>query len=70
MTVVLSQTHCALRDGKEKQMGISQIILSVWDQEELHYIVEELIIALRYDYFRYDDEGNNLLDACRSEKER
>ncbi len=51
-------------------MRISRVILSVWDQEELHYIAEELIIALRYDYFRYDDEGNNLLDACQSEEER
>lgn len=45
-------------------------ILSVWDQEDLHYVVETLIIALRYDYFMYDDEGNYLPDACQSWEER
>lgn len=51
-------------------MIIPRKILSVWDQEDLHYVVEELIIALRYDYFMYDDEGNYLPDACQSRKER
>lgn len=51
-------------------MAIPRKVLSIWDQEELHYIAEELIIALRYDYFRYDDEGNYLLDAYQSSEER
>lgn len=50
-------------------MNMPRRVLSVWDQEELHYIAEELIIALRYDYFRYDDEGNNLLDDCHDKEE-
>lgn len=44
--------------------------MSVWDQEELHDIAEEVIIALRYHYFEYDDGGNNLLNACESREER
>lgn len=36
--------------------------LTVWDQEELHYIAEEVLIRLRYDLYLYDDEGNYLHD--------
>lgn len=33
-------------------------VLSVWDQESLHNVAEDVIIGLRYTRYRYDNEGN------------
>ena len=35
--------------------------LTVWDQEILHYLAEEILIRLRYCLYWYDDEGKDAL---------
>ena len=44
-------------------------ILTVWDQEDLHFQAEEVIIRLRYERHWYDEEGNYILNQL-SEEER
>lgn len=44
-------------------------ILSIWDQEDLHYVAEDVIVGLRYNRHHFDDEGNYIMDQL-SEKER
>ena len=44
-------------------------LLTIWDQEDLHYAAEEVITYLRYYSYWYDDDGNCIvLDL--PEKER
>lgn len=35
--------------------------LTVWDQEALHYLAEEILTRLRYCLYWYDDEGEDVL---------
>lgn len=44
-------------------------VLSIWNQEELHNIAEEVIVNLRYRRYYFDDEGNYIMDQL-SEEER
>lgn len=44
-------------------------ILSIWDQEDLHNVAEDVIVGLRYHRYYFDDEGNYIMRQL-SEKER
>ena len=44
-------------------------VLSIWDQEELHDVAEEVIVSLRYCRYYFDNEGNYIMDRL-SEEER
>ena len=37
-------------------------VLSIWDQEELHDVAEEVIVSLRYRRYYFDSEGNCIMD--------
>jgi len=41
--------------------------LTVWDQEELHYVAEEVIVGLRHVLYWYDDDGNSALEGLQGE---
>ena len=36
-------------------------LLTIWDQEDLHYAAEEVITCLRYYSYWYDDDGNCII---------
>ncbi len=44
-------------------------VLTVWDQEELHFIAEEVIVNLRHELYWYDDDGKRVFEGLRK-KER
>lgn len=44
-------------------------VLSIWDQEDLHNVAEDVIVGLRYNRYYFDDEGNYIM-AQLSEEER
>lgn len=44
-------------------------VLSIWDQEELHNVAEDVIVGLRYRRYHFDGEGNYIMDKL-PEKER
>ncbi len=43
-------------------------VLTVWDQEELHFIAEEVIVNLRHELYWYDDNGKRAFEGLRDEK--
>ncbi len=45
-----------------------QRTLTVWDQEELHYIAEEVIVHLRHELYWYDDNGKRAFEGLRGEE--
>lgn len=44
-------------------------VLSIWDQEDLHNVAEDVIVGLRYRRYYFDDEGNYIMHQL-SEEER
>lgn len=44
--------------------------LTVWDQEALYFIAEEVIVNLRYQGYWYDEEGNRILEKLSEEERR
>ena len=44
-------------------------VLSIWDQEDLHNVAEDVIVGLRYCRYYFDNEGNYIMDQL-SEEER
>lgn len=38
-------------------------VLTVWDQEDLHCLAEEVLIQLRHSIYLYDNDGNEVLDG-------
>ncbi len=45
-----------------------QRALTIWDQEELHYVAEEVIVNLRHELYWYDDNGKRAFEGLRGEK--
>lgn len=45
-----------------------QRALTIWDQEELHYVAEEVIVNLRYELYWYDDNGKRAFEGLRGEE--
>ena len=43
-------------------------VLSIWDQEELHDVAEEVIVSLRYRRYYFDSEGNYIMDQLSKEE--
>ena len=43
-------------------------VLSIWNQEELHNVAEEVIVSLRYYRYYFDDEGNYIMDQLSKEE--
>ena len=42
-----------VRNMRTKKLGLNDI-------EELNYLAEEVLVRLRYEFYQYDDEGNDL----------
>jgi len=45
-----------------------QRALTIWDQEELHYVAEEVIVRLRHELYWYDDNGKRAFEGLRGEE--
>ena len=45
-------------------------VLSVWDQEALHNVAEDVIVGLRYTRYCYDDEGNYIRHRLTEEEQK
>lgn len=44
--------------------------LTVWNQEDLHYLAEEVLVELCFYFYHYDDKGNYILSGLdRSERD-
>ncbi len=43
-------------------------VLTVWDQEEMHFIAEEVIVNLRHELYCYDDDGKRAFEGLRKEE--
>lgn len=50
----------------DKQNGM--YVLSIWDQEELHNVAEEVIVSLRYRRYYFYGEGNYIMDQLSKEE--
>lgn len=45
-------------------------VLTVWNQEELHYVAEEVIVQLRYRSYSFDEKGNWIYDKLTEDERR
>jgi len=43
-------------------------VLTVWDQEELHFVAEEVLVKLRHALYSYDDSGERAFENLREEE--
>ena len=43
-------------------------VLTIWDQEDLHDVAEDVIVGLRHKRYYFDDEGNYIMDKLPREE--
>lgn len=43
-------------------------VLTIWDVDELHFVIEDVIVGLRYNRYYFDDEGNYIMDQVSEEE--
>ena len=43
-------------------------VLTIWDVDDLHYVIEDVIVGLRFKRYYFDDEGNYIMDRVSEEE--
>ena len=43
-------------------------VLTIWDVDELHFVIEDVITGLRFNRYYFDDDGNYIMDQVPHEE--
>lgn len=53
---------------KYPKNGNGMYVLTIWDVDDLHYVIEDVIVGLRFNRYYFDDAGNYIMDQVPHEK--